>query len=229
MKFCKYCGVQLDENALFCPFCGKALNVQVTNNETNTDDAESNAGGFFKGENKKKLLIYGGIGLAVAAIVIIIILAVGSGKCKHNGCGNNAVGDSKYCYFHKCSISDCVSPSASYSNYCYSHYLIYDDDAEENSNYVSSYDLKISNVRVYTSGSYTYAEGSLKNTSDSTVSYVKVKGAFKDYRGNVIDTDWTYAVGSEGLAPGESCKWKLWADKDYSIDECDVSILDFDY
>jgi len=31
------------------------------------------------------------------------------------------------------------------------------------------------------------------------------------------------------LAPGETCKWKLSVDKDSTIKDCEISILDFDY
>ena len=50
---------------------------------------------------------------------------------------------------------------------------------------------------------------------------------YQSRTGKVIDTDWTYAVGSEGLGPGESCKWKMSVEKDLSIKDCDVSIMDY--
>lgn len=68
----------------------------------------------------------------------------------------------------------------------------------------------------------------MKNTGTKTYYYVEVKGSFKDSSGNVLDTDWTYAAGSEGLAPGESSSFRLSVDKDYDITDCSVSILDFD-
>ena len=34
--------------------------------------------------------------------------------------------------------------------------------------------------------------------------YVKVKAVFKNYSGSIVDTDWTYAVDSTWLEPGES-------------------------
>ena len=107
--------------------------------------------------------------------------------------------------------------------------MLYDDEALESSTYVPSYQLRISNVQVYSNSSYTYAEGTVTNNSDATVTFLKIKGAFVNSLGTVIDTDWTYAVGGEGLAPGESCKWKISVDRDYSIDDCEISILDYDY
>lgn len=85
------------------------------------------------------------------------------------------------------------------------------------------YDLKWDN-----NSSYNVCAGKVKNTGEKTYYYVKVKGSFKDSSGNVLDTDWTYAVGSEGLAPGESSSFRLSVDKDRDIINCSVSILDFD-
>ena len=41
------------------------------------------------------------------------------------------------------------------------------------------------------------------------VKFVEVKVALYN-DGKVTDTDWTYAVGAEGLEPGESSQWKLY-------------------
>lgn len=74
----------------------------------------------------------------------------------------------------------------------------------------------------------TSATGKLANTGKSSVSFVKVKGQFKNSSGSIIDTDWTYAVGAEGLSPGESTRFEIMVDKDRSIKECSCSILDYE-
>lgn len=62
--------------------------------------------------------------------------------------------------------------------------------------------------RIETSGSYTYVYCTVTNVSSRYVAtqyrYVKVKAQFKDYSGSIIDTDWTYAIDSTWLEPGES-------------------------
>lgn len=102
-----------------------------------------------------------------------------------------------------------------------------------NSDFFSSYEsgftvLKITNVEVTSNSSYVICTGSVKNTGNKTYKFVEVKGAFKDSAGNVIDTDWGYAAGSEGLAPGESSTFRLSVDKNSKILSCSVSLLDFD-
>lgn len=179
-------------------------------------------------ETKKHIVII--ISTVVVTAVVLIMVIANSGKCKESGCNNKAIQGMDYCYLHKCALSDCNSSKFAYSNYCYSHYLLYDEDAESSYNpTIDSSGLEISDIELLTNSVSTVAEGIMTNNSNQTVTYVKIKGAFKDYSGKVIDTDWTYAVGSEGLAPGESCKWRMSVDKDHSICDCYVTILDFDY
>lgn len=66
--------------------------------------------------------------------------------------------------------------------------------------------LKVDSIKA--SGSYTYVYCTVKNVSSKYVAtryrYVKVKAQFKNYSGSIVDTDWTYAVDSTWLEPGES-------------------------
>lgn len=59
----------------------------------------------------------------------------------------------------------------------------------------------------YHAGSNPYVEGTITNNSEETISFVKVKISLYDSNDKVIDTTWTYAVGAEGVSPGESSKW----------------------
>ena len=118
-------------------------------------------------------------------------------------------------------------------NYSYNSYNSYNDDDDEYddddfNSYESGYSvLDITIDRVYNDYNYTICTGSVKNTGSKTYKYVEVKGAFKDSNGEVIDTDWTYAAGSEGLEPGESSTFRLSVTKNNAIASCSVSILDF--
>ena len=224
MRFCTYCGTQISETANTCPNCGRNLGYA---DAVPKKAIQPPAGGTTRkpGKYLKLLAVIAFAAVSIAAVVI----TMNSNKCKASGCSNKSVAGSDYCYSHKCTVSTCSNNRFSYSNYCYSHYLLYDDDTDVYSERVYSYELKISNVTLSSNSSYTIAEGTITNNSSQTVSYVRIKGAFETSSGTVVDTDWTYAVGSEGLAPGESCKWRMSVSKDNSIKDCTVTILDFDY
>lgn len=225
MRFCKYCGAKVEDTAAICPACGKEIR-----NGSQTKESGPPVSSLRTSVNKivggSRRWIY--IGAGAAGILLLIVLVLFSGKCRSNGCRNRKAPGSNFCYNHKCDVPDCRKERLASSNYCYEHYLKYDLEDEDTSSGAYSWELKISDVKVYSEYSFTFAEGSLTNNSTSTVKYVKLKGSFKSRLGTVIDTDWTYAVGSEGLAPGETCKWKMSVAKDYDITDCDVTILDND-
>ena len=219
MRFCKYCGGQIEDEAKICPHCGKEPKKVIKEMPE-----EANRPG------KVNKTVVNAKALAVIAAVIlaggIAILTMG-GRCKWSGCNNKAAPGSSYCYSHKCVVSNCKNKRGLYSNYCYEH-SYYDEDEADNTSYVAS-QLRISDIKLNTYGSsYIRATGTITNNSSYTVKYVKIKGSFESSLGEVVDTAWTYAVDSAGLAPGETCKWEMSVKKDYKISNCSVSILDLD-
>lgn len=68
----------------------------------------------------------------------------------------------------------------------------------------------------------------MTNNGKKTYRFVTIKGAFKDSSGTVVDTDSTYAVGSEGLAPGESKSFRMSVSEDSTIEDCSITITDYD-
>lgn len=89
--------------------------------------------------------------------------------------------------------------------------------------------IEISNTKLTSNTLYSILEGSVTNRSSKTVYFVKIKVLFMDDSKKTIDTDWTYAVGSEGLAPGESKKFETSVKKDISIRYSYPSVIDFNY
>lgn len=86
--------------------------------------------------------------------------------------------------------------------------------------------VKISGVTVTHSGNYAYCRGKVTNNGSYDVRYVKVKAVAKDRSGNIVDTDWTYAVDSSWLSPGESKSFEMMIrDESKKITTCDVTIL----
>ena len=74
---------------------------------------------------------------------------------------------------------------------------------------------------------YTTISGSLRNNTSVTLSFVKLK-VFLENNGVVVDTDSTYAVGSEGLAPGETTQWEwMFGPNPPKSDKCGASLLDY--
>ncbi len=105
------------------------------------------------------------------------------------------------------------------------------DEEADSFSYTSSYEtaktaLEFSNIVVTSNSSYTVCTGTVTNNGKKTYDYVQIKGAFKDSSGTVLDTDWTYAVGSEGLAPGESTTFRMSVPKNINIKDCKITIMD---
>lgn len=97
------------------------------------------------------------------------------------------------------------------------------------SSYESVYSaLKFSEIYVSSNSGYTVCTGKLTNNGKKTYRFVTIKGSFKNSHGTVVDTDSTYAVGSEGLAPGESKSFRMSVSKDTTIKDCSISITDYD-
>ncbi|WP_281868035.1 FxLYD domain-containing protein [Brevibacillus parabrevis] len=63
--------------------------------------------------------------------------------------------------------------------------------------------LEITEKNGKVDGDYIYVTGAVKNNGSKSLSYIKVKVTYLDVNNQVIDTDWTYAVASEGLRPNE--------------------------
>lgn len=97
-----------------------------------------------------------------------------------------------------------------------------------NTNSLNTSYLKISDINLSSNSSYNICTGSITVSNSSPYKYrdIKVKGSFLNSYGTVVDTAWTYAVGSEWLEPGESTKFRLSVEKDYNISKCVVTIME---
>lgn len=221
---CQFCGTELSlEEATFCPHCGHRLN-KSNNEPTEVQHLENkNLRGCYR---KPWFWI-----IIVVIITMLVFIIIKSRQCSVSGCHNAKSDGSDYCTIHTCAISTCNRQRTN-GIYCYYHSLDYGNSSYGGSSsykYVADWQLEISGVTLSESPSFTCAEGKLTNNSTETVRFVRIRGAFKTSNGTVVDTGWGYAVGSEGLAPGETTKWRITVTKDYTISKCDVSIYDYDY
>lgn len=107
-------------------------------------------------------------------------------------------------------------------------YLPFSDKSSSTYSYESVYSaLEFSNLRISHNSSYTICTGTVTNNGSKTYRFVQIKGSFKDSSGTVLDTDSTYAVGSEGLAPGESKTFRMSVHQNNDISTCRVSIYNY--
>lgn len=195
---------------------------------------------FLSGQNPVQKSSAGGIkkylpliiGLAAALVLVVIIGAIVLRKgptCAASGCSNTPVKGGRYCSKHTCAKDGCYNYVSADDFYCYQHDTSYSSSSSSYSSYESaSVVLRISDVKVETNSVHTKVTGKITNNGKKTYKFVQVKGAFKNSSGTVLDTDWTYAVGSEGLAPGESSTFTMYVDQNYSIKSCTVTLLDYD-
>lgn len=146
--------------------------------------------------------------------------------CHQSDCSNKALEDGHYCYSHTCKLSGCYEKIAtSYisntNSYCSKHQQAYNSA-------VSTANLVVSNNKIEHNTSYTVFTATITNNGAATYKFVTVKGSFTSKNGAVLDTDSTYAIGSEGLAPGESTTFRMSIPKNRSVTNCTVSITDYD-
>ena len=88
--------------------------------------------------------------------------------------------------------------------------------------------LSVTNVDASKSGDYFYVTGTVKNEKSSTVYFVTVRITLHDKDGKVINTESTYAVGSEGLRSGESSMFECYTKYLSNATEVKAEISDYD-
>lgn len=208
---CDHCGKMRTQTP--CEFCGTEsesadINSVNTENAASSTEADSKANENTDSD-KKTTVLFAVISIIIVFSVIIGAIAAASGSSDDDYSSKN---DTKYTSSNKDSYNS--SSNSSYGG-----------------SYGSSYEsvntaLKFSNIQVKSNSSYTVCTGTVTNKGSKTYEFVKIKGAFQNSSGTTLDTDWTYAIGSEGLAPGESTTFYMSVDKNYSISKCSISIFD---
>lgn len=213
---CPKCGEKIKSDATFCTRCGQRLDS--ANLAAAADDSERQT----VQRPRKKIL-------AIGIVVAVCLIYFFGFRCKAGICLLPRSIGGEYCIAHTCKWSDCKNKKAADSNYCYTHR----PSASTGHNYSYTPEkgedvLKFSDIELSSNSSYTICNARITNNGRKTYTFVEVKGKFATSSGVVIDTDWTYAVGSEGLAPGESATFRLSVDKDWSITRCTLELLDYD-
>lgn len=206
-KFCSNCGNNLENEKnkeILCVRCGKTLNSSQKYCDSCGAQVKVEHSSPIQEKPKqltKKLNIEVIGALVAIGIVVVIIILIATGI--ENSSSSND--------------SSSYNTSNTYSSHTPSY-------TYENASTV----LKFSNIRVTHNSSYTVCTGTVTNNGSKTYKFVEIKGSFENYSGTVVDTDWTYAVGNEGLAPGESATFRMSIPKDSSVRDCSISIIDYD-
>lgn len=211
---CSKCGNRVTGSATFCKYCG--YKIKANDNKRPIQEYIKKV---LPGMKKKKFVFLG-----IAAILAVVYVL--GFKCRAGICvlPNRIKGD--YCILHTCGRNGCYNKVAKGKKYCYTHLpstsasIRYTPEKAEDV-------LVFSGITVSKNTSYTICNATITNKGKKTYTFIEVKGKFKNSSGNILDTDWTYAVGSEGLAPGESASFRLSVKKNTNITKCDLEILDY--
>ena len=103
-----------------------------------------------------------------------------------------------------------------------------EEEAEKKYNELFPVQVSTKECDVTYNRGYYYCNGTVHNVSSSTHYYVKVKVTYYDSNDTVLTTDWTYAVGSEGIRGGENQQFEIMTKVNGSVDKYRVEVLDWD-
>jgi hypothetical protein len=216
VRFCQYCGKDIDESVRFCPNCGKAVGVNNTNtaevnntrrvevnnsserryydNRTNNSNLSSSAPSTYQHKpfSKKKWNEYSLAEKQKVFIIFGFIFAV---------------------------ILTVVLVT----------YFTYSSNKENNEQYADSYyyedGIVIENNPIFNVsynsflGWQSQISGKCKNVSGQDISYINIKFGFYNELGNLIDTTWCY---STYLGKGETWEFASTMYTDIKPESCKI-------
>lgn len=87
--------------------------------------------------------------------------------------------------------------------------------------------LRIEKASITTKGDYTYYTGSIKNYSDNIYKFVQVRVVYMDINKEVLTTDTSYAVGSEGIRPNENVQFEVMTKVRGDVKYGNIEIMDY--
>lgn len=89
--------------------------------------------------------------------------------------------------------------------------------------------FRITDVSVTSNGkSSKVATGTIKNNDTESHTFAYIKVSFLDSDMDVVSVEGLYAVGKEGLSPGESTTWRVHTDYNSKITSARAEVVDYD-
>ena len=177
--YCNKCGREIPDDSLFCNKCGCKVEINTENVVEKPTYNKDSNSTYYKLSKAKNRILL----VVIISIIIVFCLT-------------------------KCYKSQSDKSSYSSSNYSYSYN---DDDYSSYEVTTTEYkpSLSITAKEAYQDGDYAYCNATISNTGNTTYSYVKVKVTYYDESYTILTTDWTYAVGSEGIEAGENIQFDM--------------------
>lgn len=225
VEACPECGESVSGDVETCPRCGCSIKGRV--NLKNPQDKGDRREKIHWTDGKILVLI---LSIFVAIWVLIALIDSAGSPTRDSLSGKSSSSKSSSYSSTICAQPGCTKSRATGSIYCIDHEKGQTSSSSSSSSsfrYPSASDLQISNVSVQTNSVVTYCTGTIKNNGKLAFEFVRVKGSFKDGAGNVIETGSSYAVGSEGLSPGESTSFRIQCARNPKVKSCDVEVYDF--
>jgi hypothetical protein len=88
-------------------------------------------------------------------------------------------------------------------------------------------EIKITEWKWHIDRNYAYLEGKIKNNHSIPISYVKVEVVYEDKNEDILDTDWTYAVGSHPLQPGHVKSFSMMTPYSDGMEKAYIEVVSF--
>lgn len=108
-------------------------------------------------------------------------------------------------------------------------YALYKEELKKKmqAEYDAKNPVQITDSHVNEKRGYWYCSGTVHNLSATTHYYVKIKVTYMDGDENVLTTDWSYAVSSEGIRGGENQQFEMMTKVQGDVQRYKVEVLDW--
>lgn len=222
-KFCGYCGAQVYDSESF-------TQNTITNSEQESftpigNDNHNKSGGFIK----KFLLVV--IGLLLFAVFVITIFPILPSDNSTPGTDANTSANTTTTSNTPAETpveTSAATPTDTSTDISTENKKLQAQIDALNKQMNTLKNIKIKDVNWYVDGDYIYYKAKIKNETNVPLSYIKVEVTYRKTKtGDVIDTDWAYAVDSDPLQPGYSKSFEIMTSNTEGINWARSRVVDY--